>query len=137
MATDAKPGIARTTARQEAASPSATARALRSLWLPTLLIFWGTLGVYWNTRTEANTFDAVSYANQIAHLYPRTGQVHWLFHPHHLLFNAVGYVLWRTAHLLGYAGGSLVVLQSLNAVLGAAGVAVMYVTLRLLLQRSR
>lgn len=115
----------------------ALSRALWALWLPTVLLFSGTLVVYWATRTQANTFDAVSYANQIAHLYPRTGDPRWLFHPHHLLFNALGYVLWRAARALGYAGGSLVVLQSLNATLGAGGVAVFYLTLRGLLQRSR
>ena len=115
----------------------ALSRAFWVLWLPTLLLFSGALGVYWATRTQANTFDAVSYANQIAHLYPRTGDPRWLFHPHHLLFNALGYVLWRTAHALGYAGGSLVVLQSLNATLGGGGIAVFYLTLRRLLQRSR
>ncbi len=104
--------------------------------LPAMLLFLGTLILYWATRTAANTFDAVSYANQIAHLYPRTGDLHWLFHPHHLLFNALGYVLWKTARACGYSGGSLPVLQSVNAVLGAAGVSVYYFTLRRLLQRS-
>ncbi len=110
---------------------------LSSAWLPAALLFLSTLVLYWNTRTSANTFDAVSYANQIAHLYPRTGDPHWLFHPHHLLFNALGYVLWQTARSCGYRGGSLVVLQSLNSVLGASGVVVYYSTLRRLLQRSR
>jgi len=105
--------------------------------LPATLLFLGTLVLYWTTRTAANTFDAVSYANQIAHLYPRTGDPHWLFHPHHLLFNALGYVLWKAARVCGCSGGSLPVLQSLNAVLGAAGVSVYYLTLRRLLQRSR
>ena len=110
--------------------------AFSAALLPAALLFLGTLLLYWNTRTAANTFDAVSYANQIAHLYPRTGDPRWLFHPHHLLFNALGYGAWQAARLFGYAGGSLVVLQSLNAVLGAAGVAVYYLTLRRLLQRS-
>lgn len=110
--------------------------AFSSAWLPATLLFLGTLLLYWNTRTAANTFDAVSYANQIAHLYPRTGDPRWLFHPHHLLFNALGYVLWSAARAFGFGGGSLVILQSLNAVLGASGVALYYLTLRGLLQRS-
>ena len=105
--------------------------------LPALLLLCGTFWLYCVTRTAANTFDAVSYANQIAHLYPRTHDLHWLFHPHHLLFNALGYVLWRTARFCGYGGGSLPVLQTLNAVLGSAGVSLYYLTLRRLLQRSR
>ncbi len=120
------------------ARPAGSLRmALATAFLPAALLFLGTLFLYWNTRTSANTFDAVSYANQIAHLYPRTGDPHWLFHPHHLLFNALGYVLWRTTRACGYGGGSLIVLQSLNAVLGASGVVVYYFTLRRLLQRSQ
>ena len=111
--------------------------ALSSASLPAVVLFLGTFLLYWTTRTAANTFDAVSYANQIAHLYPRTGDPHWLFHPHHLLFNALGYVLWKAARFCGYPGGSLPILQSLNAVLGAAGVSIYYFTLRRLLQRSR
>src|SRR5580658_5949718 len=72
--------------------------------------------VYLATRTTYNTFDAVSYSNQIAHLYVRTGDPHWLFHPHHLLFNATGYVLWRLARAFGYMGGPLVVLETFNAI---------------------
>jgi len=137
MATQAKPASARPMAPHDGARAPALSRALRSLWLPTALLFLGTVSLYWATRTQANTFDAVSYANQIAHLYPRTGDPRWLFHPHHLLFNALGYLAWRAARTLGYAGGPLVVLQSLNATLGAGGVAVFYVALRGLLQRSR
>ena len=137
MATQAKQASSRPAARHDAARASALSHALWTLWLPTGLLFLSTLVVYWATRTQANTFDAVSYANQVAHLYPRTGDPRWLFHPHHLLFNALGYVLWRAAQALGYVGGSLVVLQSLNATLGAGGVAVFYLTLRRLLQRSR
>ena len=131
MATDTRP--AQAASRRETQTQSALWFAL----LPALLLFCGTLTLYLATRTAANTFDAVSYANQIAHLYPRTHDLRWLFHPHHLLFNALGYVLWRAARLFGYSGGSLVVLQTLNAVLGSAGVSLYYLTLRRLLQRSR
>ena len=117
-------------------SPEA-ARAWLSLWLPALLLFLGTGAVYLLTQTRANTFDAVSYANQIAHLYPRTHNLRWLFHPHHLLFNALGWGLWRAARGLGYVGGSLPVLQTWNGVLGAAGVSVFYLTLRQSVQRCR
>ena len=127
--------MALTTDRPAPARTSLSA-AFSSAWIPALLLFLGTLLLYWNTRTAANTFDAVSYANQIAHLYPRTGDPRWLFHPHHLLFNALGYILWQAVGDLGYQGGSLVILQSVNTVLGAGGVALYYLTLRRLLQRS-
>ena len=109
----------------------------RQLWLPATLVFFITFVLYWLTPTQFNTFDAVSYANQIAHQYPETHDLHWLFHPHHLLFNAVGYGLWRTAQFFGYHGGPLPVLERLNAACGAVGITLFYLTLRSLLQRSR
>ena len=93
------------------------------------LLFLGTLAVYWLTRTHLNTFDAVAYANQIG-LAAQTGKLRPLFHPHHLLFNALGFGIWRLARMLGYGGGPLVTNQSLNAVLGAWGIALFYGLLR-------
>jgi hypothetical protein len=106
-------------------------------WAIPALLFLVTWAIYSFTRTHYNTFDAVSYANQIAHLYPETHERRWLFHPHHLLFNALGYACWRFAQALGYRGGSLVILENLNAFSGAAGVTLYYLILRQLLHRSR
>jgi len=138
MATDAKLTQTRLmTHTPGLTKASALARAQASVWLPAALLFFAALALYGTTQTRANTFDAVSYANQFGRLYPRTHDLHWLFHPHHLLFNALGYALWRVAQSFGYIGGALPVLQSLNTTCGAAGIAVYYVTLRRLLQRSR
>ncbi len=93
------------------------------------LLFFGTLAVYLLTRTHLNTFDAVAYANQIG-LAAETGKLRPLFHPHHLLFNALGFGAWRLARFAGFTGGPLVVNQSLNAVLGAWGIALFYALLR-------
>lgn len=100
-------------------------RQLPTAWL----LFFGTLAVYLLTRTHLNTFDAVAYANQIG-LASETGKLRPLFHPHHLLFNALGFGAWRLARTLGYGGRPLVVNQTLNAVLGAWGVGLFYATLR-------
>ncbi len=133
MATDAT----HTTLRKQAAPATVWERVQRAeLGLSSSLLFVAVFAVYWLTRTHLNTFDAVSYANQIGHLYPRTGDLRWLFHPHHLLFNAVGYLLWRAARAFGYIGGPLVVVQRLNALLGAAGLVLFYLALRRLMQRS-
>lgn len=102
----------------------------------TALLFVAFLALYLATRTANYTFDAVSYADQIA-TYAKTGDRHWLFHPHHLLFNVVGYLIWRSALALGYRGGPLPVLQDINATLGAAGVALLWLALRRILTRSR
>ena len=96
--------------------------------LPTV-IFSISLLVYGLTRTHLNTFDAVAYANQIG-LTAETGKLRPLFHPHHLLFNALGYLWWRIAQTLGYRGGPLAVMQEMNAVLGAAGLTLYHATLR-------
>ncbi len=139
MATDAKPNPSRLSAHSPYSHSKKTilARAQASVLLPASLLFAAALVLYASTQTRANTFDAVSYANQFGRLFPRTHDLHWLFHPHHLLFNATGYLLWQLVKAFGYVGGALPVLQSLNSVLGAAGIAVFYVTLRRLLQRSR
>ena len=93
------------------------------------LLFLGALAVYWLTRTHLNTFDAVAYANQIG-LAAETGKLRPLFHPHHLLFNALGFGVWRLARLGGCGCRPLMVNQSLNAVLGAWGAALFYAVLR-------
>lgn len=94
--------------------------------LPTSwLLFFGTLIVYLLTRTHLNTFDAVAYANQIG-LAAETGKLRPLFHPHHLLFNVLGFAAWRLARFAGFTGGPLVVNQTLNAALGAWGAALFY-----------
>ncbi len=93
------------------------------------LLFLLTTALYWATATGVNTFDAVAYADQIG-LASQTGTLRGLFHPHHLLFNALGFVCWRGAQALGYGGGPLVVLQRLNAVAGAAGVTLFFLTVR-------
>ncbi len=92
-------------------------------------IFSFALVLYGLTRTHLNTFDAVAYANQIG-LAAETGKLRPLFHPHHLLFNALGYIWWRIAQGLGYDGGPLAAMQELNAVLGAAGLTIYHATLR-------
>ena len=98
----------------------------RTLRLPTSwLLFFGTLTAYLLTRTHLNTFDAVAYANQIG-LAAETGKLRPLFHPHHLLFNVLGFGAWRLARFAGFTGGPLVASQTLNAVLGAWGVGLFY-----------
>ncbi len=116
-------------------SKSSSVDGRSSPWAPTAVFVLFTC-LYWATRTHYNTFDAVSYSNQIAHLYPRTYDLHYLFHPHHLLYNATGYALWTFARAHGYGGGPLVVLESFNATVAAFGVAVFYAALRSLMPKS-
>src|SRR5205823_1213602 len=60
-----------------------------------------------------------------------TGQ---LFHKNHLLYRPLGYVLYAIAGGAGYSGKSLAVLQVLNAILGATGAGLCYVTFKHILR---
>lgn len=75
------------------------------------------------------SFDAIAYAWQIEQ-FGLTGKAGFLFHPHHLLFNLVGFLWWR---LIGGAPGfqrALAAQQMLSAVAGGAAVALCYVAAR-------
>ena len=96
-----------------------------------------TFVLYTLTRSRYNTFDAVSYSNQIENLYRQTSDKHWLFHPHHIAFNVTGYVAWKVLGLLGLHLRVLTLLEGINAVCGAVGVAFLYKILRTHLTRSR
>src|SRR5207249_1168040 len=50
------------------------------------------------------------------------GQSGWLFHPHHLLFNALGWIALKLLRGLGIHLRSLEALQVLNALFGGVGV---------------
>ena len=93
------------------------------------------LALYLITQSSYYTFDAVSYAQQIL-TYEHTGNLFWIFHPHHLLFNGTGCLLWLLAKTFGYRGGPLPVIQTMNATLGAIGLSLFYITLRRILTRS-
>jgi len=106
-------------------------------WLPLVILFLEALALYLCTRTHLNTFDAVSYASLMAiHRNAPGSSVAWMFHPHHLLFNAVGYFCYKTALGLGYTGNSLSVMQIVNSFLGALGLAIFYSALRRILPRE-
>jgi hypothetical protein len=109
-----------------------------SFWgqlLVAVLIAFSFLTLYLLTRTRYYTFDAVSYAQQIL-TYRHTGNLYWIFHPHHLLFNGLGLIVWRISAFFGYRGGPLEVILTTNAFLGAFGLALFYLTLRRILTRS-
>lgn len=139
MATDARPTFSSRAhlARSEAGPWLRLRLWLHSDPLTASLLFFISGALFWATRAHYNTFDAVSYANQIGRVYEATHDPHWLFHPHHLLFNVFNYLIWRASRALGYGGGPLIVMQRVNALLGALGIAVFYLTLRRLIHRSR
>lgn len=101
-------------------------RALEGTLIIPLLLFACFFALYTETRTHFNTFDAVSYANQIERLYPRTHDPRWLFHPHHLLFNVSGYAIHALLRLFGWHGSALETLEAINAAFAAFGIAVFF-----------
>jgi len=102
----------------------------RHIWLAAAL-FAVFSALYLGTPTGNYTFDAVSYAGMIR-LADQAGPPS-LFHPHHLLFNVVGWVAWRLVRLLSPTSDPLRALQTMNALAGAAGLAVLFLVLRHLL----
>ncbi|HEY3329540.1 MAG TPA: hypothetical protein VGK19_05925 [Capsulimonadaceae bacterium] len=113
----------------------ATAGVRDRVFTSTVLIVAFT-ALYMVTQARYYTFDAVSYAHSI-YRYDSVGDLYALFHPHHLLFNLTGWILWKLAHVFGYIGGPLEVLKTMNAVLGAVGIAILSLALRSVLTRSR
>ncbi len=101
-----------------------------------IVLFVGFTLLYFETQARYYTFDAVSYAYSI-YRYQTFHDLYALFHPHHLLFNLTGWLLWRLSAALGYVGGPLEVVKAMNAVLGGAGIALLSLALRTVLTRSR
>lgn len=112
-----------------------TALALdRTLTATILCVAFASLFLF--TRAQYYTFDSVSYAYSILR-FDRTGDRFALYHPHHLLFNVTGWLLWRLCRQFGYIGGPLEVLKTMNGVLGGIGIGLLSLTLRSVLTRSR
>jgi len=105
-------------------------RALDLTLLIPVLLFVCFFVLYSATRTRFNTFDAVSYANQVERLYPRTHDPSWLFHPHHLLFNISGYAVRNLLRLFGWHGSVLETFEAINAAFAAFGIAIFFIFLR-------
>jgi hypothetical protein len=91
--------------------------SLSGSWFAGLLACAVLGGLYFYTRTEVHTFDALSYTWGV-----EDKPLGLLFHPHHLLYGPVGWLAYKGALALGYAGHADVPVQVVNAVAGAAGV---------------
>jgi hypothetical protein len=82
------------------------------------IIGCGGLGIlYFTTRTEVHTFDALSYTWAL-----EAKPFGLLFHPHHLLYGPLGWISYKTAQLMGYVGRADVPVQLVNAAAGALGI---------------
>ncbi|HEY1016785.1 MAG TPA: hypothetical protein VGE07_29000 [Herpetosiphonaceae bacterium] len=94
-------------------------------WPLPLALFCGVLALYAATLTRVHTFDAYSYAMAVqTKPWPET------FHPHHLAYGPLGELAYGLARRFGYGGSALLPLQLVNALAGAAGVALWSVIIR-------
>ncbi|MHB0998831.1 MAG: hypothetical protein ACYC27_06255 [Armatimonadota bacterium] len=98
-------------------------------WTVPLALFGVALLAYSRTLTRWYTYDSLSYAYQIRN-YIESGNPGHLLHPHHLLFNPLGFCAWQTMNNLGFPFDTLRALQYMNAFLGSAGLVLLYTMLR-------
>src|SRR4051812_35585388 len=75
-----------------------------TLYLPLLAIQFDTNGI-----AEAVALEAGQLVNK-----------------NHMLYRPLGFVIYRALQYLGYSGKSLLVLQTMNAICGAAGIGLAY-----------
>ncbi len=94
------------------------------------VLFLSALLLYLATLTQVHTFDALSYVTSVERK-PWTE----LFHPHHLAYGPLGALALALGRALGYIGGAALPLQLLNAVAGAAGVALLFAIVRRVTRR--
>src|SRR5213593_3771527 len=95
-----------------------------------LIIFSSLLLMYLSLRTKNYYWDGIAFAYDIEHASSA------LFHPNHLLYGPLGYLVWSAANRLLPGVRCTDVLQILNAFFGSAAVAI-FCALVLSLFRSR
>ncbi|MCS6842355.1 MAG: glycosyltransferase family 39 protein [Roseiflexus sp.] len=98
---------------------------LRDSRLIAAALFIVLLSLYLLTLTRVHTFDALSYVMSVERK-PWTE----LFHPHHLAYGPLGALMLTLSRALGYDGGAALPMQLVNAIAGALGAAVFYLTAR-------
>jgi hypothetical protein len=112
-ATAAPPETAETTAR--APVREAIVVALASAVLNLLLL----------VRVHNEAEDSIGYLVNI-----RGGHPSQIFNPYHLIHSWLGWFAFRIADALGYDGGPLVPVQVVNALIGAAGIGLLWLLMR-------
>lgn len=93
---------------------------------PSAVIFVLLATVYLATLTQDYYWDGVTFALQIEKVEAGERGASLLFHQNHLLYNALGYLLYKASQGLGLGLRALTILQLANALIGAAAVAIFY-----------
>ena len=93
-----------------------------------VLIIWTAFTLlYLATRTSDYYWDGITFALQIEKVADSGRTTQLLFHQNHLIYNAVGYLLYRFTHAIGFSTRSLYILQTANAFVGAGAISVFFV----------
>lgn len=108
--------------RQEV-SVRATANARREAFVIGCIVAAVNLLLLVRVHNEAE--DSIGYLTNI-----RSGASDQIFNPYHLIHSWLGWFAFRIGALAGYDGEPLVPVQVMNAVIGAAGIALLWLLLR-------
>jgi hypothetical protein len=84
----------------------------------------GTL--YIATLTSDYYWDGITFALQIEKVADGNRNASLLFHQNHLTYNALGYLLYKSAQAFGLAWRAHQILQVVNALIGALGIGVFF-----------
>src|SRR6185503_3492208 len=82
--------------------------------------------IYLATLTADYYWDGITFALQIEIIAKDKRGPSLLFHQNHLLYNALGYLLYQSARALGSSARAINLLQIANAFAGALAVGVFY-----------
>jgi hypothetical protein len=92
----------------------------------TLIIIASLVAVYLLTLTSDYYWDGITFALQIEKVADDDRGVYLLFHQNHLLYNALGFLYYKAARILGLSVRALYLLQFANAFFGAMAVGVFF-----------
>ena len=119
-----------------AGAPEALPASLAANVLVFFAIATAFICLYIATRTSDYSSDALEIASNIIgfrHSHNRG----LLLKPEYLLYQPLGLAVWRASLELGYVGGILPVLQTINAIAGGLGLGALSVLLRTILAKNR
>lgn len=86
--------------------------------------------VYLLTPTADYFWDGITFALQVEKVAEGERGAALLFHQSHLLYNVFGYLLYQSAHTLGWNVRALDLLQLANSIIGAVGVGLFFTITR-------
>jgi hypothetical protein len=111
---------------QHAAHAKSTDRVRWSSARLSVLVWASVTLIYLFTLTSDYYWDGITFALQIEKIAKGDSYVALLFHQNHLLYNSIGFLLYKAFQGLGIAVRAITLLQILNAVVGGLSVVVFF-----------